>query len=273
MIIDFIFPNFILTTVLDVDYDSHHRYYKHKREQKKGTGAGINHLERPVRPPFLEDSSASTSNSSSTSNNSALSIEFKAKRTQMTEAQRLSQSPETSASNQIEHHENRLRNIDQDDRTTASTRHRFPKKESTSTLVDSIRANKKLTSSPLSGLFDNEADSTPMAVDVFVEQSSRWPSDTTNAGGTMRHSSVIEIFEEDDAMNKGDNAPVAVTKNQHNETAKGNSEDGHHQQADSGRKNHNLKSTDHQPRLEQQQQRLQPSAIIESDRSSHNVRL
>lgn len=68
VIIDSLFPNFIFTTILDVDFDSHNNYYKHRRRNNSSNKSSTvsngcssidgrkSHLERPVKPPFFEDS-------------------------------------------------------------------------------------------------------------------------------------------------------------------------------------------------------------------------
>lgn len=70
VIIDSLFPNFIFTTILDVDFDSHNTYYQHRIRREKlaaGNQQTINAPERPIKPPFYDDSTATTTKTSSTS--------------------------------------------------------------------------------------------------------------------------------------------------------------------------------------------------------------
>lgn len=168
MIIDYLFPNFILTTVLDVDYDLHHRYYKHKRKQKHGI------ITRP--PPFVEQQqqAASSSNASSTSKNSALSLEFSDQNQQ--QAKTTTTTKTTS-------------DISSSDSRTA--RHRFGR-GSLSPLVGnkSSGGNNKQTITPLSALFAINQ------VDTLVERAGKRPPAVEQ--------SVVEMHDDDD----GGDSPV-----------------------------------------------------------------
>lgn len=68
VIVDSLLPNFIFTTVLDVDFDSHNTYYARVRRD-------LNQIDqRPVRPPFFHDSTSSINGSlASTSKTSSFS--------------------------------------------------------------------------------------------------------------------------------------------------------------------------------------------------------
>lgn len=79
MIIDNLFPNYIFTTVLDADFDSHHNYYKRKNIiNKNSTTKAITNdkLDRPYEhpkvPPFYSDSSSKASALSSRSSRSTI---------------------------------------------------------------------------------------------------------------------------------------------------------------------------------------------------------
>lgn len=89
VIIDILFPNFIFTTILDVDFDSRNNYYKHRVKRKTQE----NFVERPVKPPFLEHS-GSLAESTSESSTPALSSPNASQRVQPSERERANQSEE-----------------------------------------------------------------------------------------------------------------------------------------------------------------------------------
>lgn len=72
VIVDFLFPNFIFTTILDVDFDVRNDYHRHRRKQKEDSQALVKPHERLIKPPFAN---VSLSTATTSINSKASSVE------------------------------------------------------------------------------------------------------------------------------------------------------------------------------------------------------
>lgn len=230
MIIDSLFPNFIFTTILDVDFDSHNKYYKHRRKRHEQKNNLI--LQRPTKPPFLDHHHSSTSSSATKSS--------------------LSTSKSLSSSSSIE--AAREESIEEDTKGNKQIAIRRHKNLPKSSRYDRESGDQRAVATRFSELFVEPTKKQPPASSEKMSPSKQPASDSEmiqplEAQRRLQGDSSVPIEIADGANRFAGQHQSAVTSGQTSTVnSKRQNQRQHHYEDKhpaTGKNGHNLKSTDH----------------------------